>query len=309
MLELKNKNLRAVFHKNGARVISLIIDGVDVVFGNPPDMDIATAEPSAGAVVGRFAGRITKAQYELDGQLVKLVPNRGDFQLHGGPHNFGNQDWASSVEGNAIVFKFYSPDGDQGFPGEVHAQAVYTLETDRLKLSISATTTKPTAINLTNHAYWNMVGNAAGQDSIFGQELQINAAHYLPLSDVLLPSGEIRKVADSRFDFRALRKINEAYDNCYCLNGMRGEMKHGLVLRDPVSGRKLDVWTTEAAIQMYTAIHWDGTVRSNHGRMLNHQALAIEPQNYPDAPNHKNFPSCILRPGEIYRNEMEWRFS
>ena len=153
------------------------------------------------------------------------------------------------------------------------------------------------------------MGQGAGQDSIFAQELQINAAHYLPLSDVLLPSGEIRKVADSRFDFRALRKINEAYDNCYCLDGTRGEMKHGLVLRDPVSGRKLDVWTTEAAIQMYTAIHWDGTMRSNHGKMLNHQALAIEPQNYPDAPNHKNFPSCILKPGETYRNEMEWRFS
>ena len=309
MLELKNKNLKAVFHKNGARLISLIIDGVDVVFGNPADMEIATAEPSAGAVVGRFAGRITKAQYELDGQLVKLVPNRGDFQLHGGPHNFGNQDWATSVDGNSITFKFHSPDGDQGFPGEVHAQAVYTLEDDRLKLAITATTTKPTAINLTNHAYWNMVGQGAGQDSVFTQELQINASAYLPLSPELLPSGEIRDVKDSRMDFRSLRKINEAYDNCYCLDGMRGVLKHGLILRDPISGRRLDVYTTEAAIQMYTAIHWDGSLRSNHGKMLNHQALAIEPQNYPDAPNHKNFPSCILRPSEIYRNEMEWRFS
>ena len=309
MLELKNKNLKAVFHKNGARLISLIIDGVDVVFGNPPDMDVAVAEASAGSVVGRFAGRITKAQYELDGQLVKLIPNRGDFQLHGGPQNFGNQDWATSVDGNSITFKFHSPDGDQGFPGEVQAQAVYTLDDDRLKLAITATTTKPTAINLTNHAYWNMVGQGAGQDSIFAQELQINASAYLPLSPELLPSGEIRDVKDSRMDFRALRKINEAYDNCYCLDGMRGVLKHGLILRDPISGRRLDVYTTEAAIQMYTAIHWDGSLRSNHGKMLNHQALAIEPQNYPDAPNHKNFPSCILRPSEIYRNEMEWRFS
>ena len=309
MLELKNKNLKVVFHKNGARLISLIIDGVDVVFGNPVDFDPVSGDNSAGSVCGRFAGRITKAQYELGGQLVKLVPNRGDFQLHGGPHNFGNQDWKSSIEGNSIIFKFHSPDGDQGFPGEVHAQAVYTLEDDRLKLAITATTTKPTAINLTNHAYWNMAGQGAGQDSIFAQELQINASSFLPLSPELLPSGEIRDVKDSRMDFRALRKINEAYDNCYCLDGMRGVLKHGLVLRDPASGRRLDVYTTEAAIQMYTAIHWNNQVRSKNGNLMNHQALAIEPQNYPDAPNHKNFPSAILRPGEVYKNEMEWRFS
>ena len=309
MLKLQNKSLEAVFHNNGARLISLIIDGVDVVFGNPVDMDIANADASAGSVCGRFAGRISKAQYQLDGELVKLVPNRGDFQLHGGPQNFGNQDWEASVEGNSIIFKFQSPDGDQGFPGEVIAEAVYTLDADRLKLAISATTTKPTAINLTNHAYWNMAGQGAGQDSIFAQELQINASSYLPLSPELLPLGEIRKVEGTRWDFTSLRKINEAYDNCYCLDSKRGEMKHGLILRDPASGRRLDVWTTECAIQMYTAIHWDGTVRSNHGKMLNHQALAIEPQNYPDAPNHKNFPSAILRQGEIYKNAMEWRFS
>ncbi len=310
MLELKNKNLHAVFSKNGARLIALVIDGVDVVFGNPSDFDLATADASAGAVVGRYAGRITKAQYELDGQIVKLIPNRGDFQLHGGPHNFGNQDWASSVEGNSITFKFHSPDGDQGFPGIVEAQAVYTLENDRLKLAITATTTKPTAINLTNHAYWNMAGLAkAGKDSIFAQELQINASTYLPLSDVLLPSGEIRKVADSRFDFRTLRKINEAYDNCYYLDGKRGEMKQALILRDPESGRRLDVWTTECAIQMYTAIHWDNKIPGKNGPLQQHQALAIEPQNLPDAPNHRNFPLAILRPGETYRNEMDWRFS
>ena len=309
MLELKNKTLKAVFHRNGARLISLIIDGVDVVFGNPVDFDLVSGDNSAGSVCGRFAGRISKAAYELEGQLVKLVPNRGDFQLHGGPHNFGNQDWASSVDGNSITFKFHSPDGDQGFPGEVHAQAVYTLDDDRLKLAITATTTKPTAINLTNHAYWNMVGQGAEQDSIFMQELQINASTYLPLSPELLPSGEIRDLKNTRMDFRSLRKINEAYDNCYCLDGIRGVLKYGLILRDPKSGRRLDVYTTEAAIQMYTAIHWDNSVRSKNGNMLNHQALAIEPQNYPDAPNHKNFPSCILRSGETYRNEMEWRFS
>ena len=310
MLELRNKHLHAVFAQNGARLISLYIDGVDVVFGNPVNLDLAVADGSAGAVVGRYAGRITKAQYELDGKIIKLVANRGDFQLHGGPVNFGNSNWTALTEGNSITFKIRSSDGDQGFPGVVDAQAIYSLEDHKLRLSLSAVTTKPTAINLTNHAYWNMAGaEKAGKDSLFEQELQINATRYLQLTDELLPTGEIRQVEGSRFDFRALREIREAYDQCYCLDGNRGEMKQGLILRDPHSGRRMEVWTTECAIQMYTAIHWDNTVPSNHGKMQQHQALAIEPQNFPDAPNHNNFPSAILRAGETYRNEMEWRFS
>lgn len=304
MLELRNARIHAVFDPMGARLQSLIIDGVDVVFGNVNGFDITTGDQSAGAVCGRIAGRISKARFPLDGKIIQLIPNRGDYQLHGGPVNFCNSVWSVEATADAVVFSHAVPDGDQGYPGAVTAQAIYRLSDNILSLELKATTTKPTVINLTSHAYWNM----AGEGSVLPQELQIIASHYLPLSEDLLPSGEIRSVKNSRWDFRTPRAIAELYDNCFCLDGPRGKMKHGLTLRDPVSGRKLEVWTTECAIQMYTAIHWGGTIASNQGVMSQGQALAIEPQNYPDAPNHENFPSAVVRPGEIYKNHMEWRF-
>lgn len=305
MLELRNSRLHAIFDPMGARLQSLFIDGVDVVVGNALDFDVATGDQSAGAVCGRIAGRITKAQFPFDGKTIKLVPNRGDYQLHGGPVNFCNTEWTVNASDDSISFTHKVPDGDQGYPGAVEATASYKLKGNALCLTLEATTTKPTVINLTNHAYWNM----AGKGSVLEQELQINASAYLPLSDDLLPLGEIRKVESTRWDFRKLRPIAELYDNCFCLDGKRGEMKQALILRDPTSGRRMEVWTTEAAIQMYTAIHWDGTVPAKSGILQQGQALAIEPQNYPDAPNHENFPSAELRPGEVYKNEMEWRFA
>jgi aldose 1-epimerase len=304
MLELRNSRIHAIFDPMGARLQSLFIDGVDVVVGNALNFDVTTGDQSAGAVCGRIAGRITKAQFPLDGKIINLVPNRGDYQLHGGPVNFCNSQWAVDADDYSIWFTHSVPDGDQGYPGAVEATAIYKLKDNALSLTLEATTTKPTVINLTNHAYWNM----AGTGSVLDQELQINAGAYLPLSDDLLPLGEIRKVDGTRWDFRKLRPIAELYDNCFCLDGKRGEMKQGLILRDPASGRRMEVWTTEAAIQMYTAIHWNGTVPSKDGTLQQGQALAIEPQNYPDAPNHPNFPSAVVRPGEVYKNEMEWRF-
>jgi aldose 1-epimerase len=305
MLELRNSRIHAIFDPMGARLQSLIIDDVDVVFGNALNFDVNSGDQSAGAVCGRIAGRITKAQFPLDGKIINLVPNRGDYQLHGGPVNFCNSEWAVDADEYSIWFTHSVPDGDQGYPGAVEATAIYKLKDNALSLTLEATTTKPTVINLTNHAYWNM----AGKGSVLDQELQINASAYLPLSDDLLPVGEIRKVEGTRWDFRKLRPIAELYDNCFCLDGKRGEMKHGLTLRDPASGRRMEVWTTEAAIQMYTAIHWNNTVPAKSGKLQQGQALAIEPQNYPDAPNHEKFPSAVLRPGETYKNEMEWRFA
>ena len=304
MFELRNDRIHAIFDARGARLQALFIDGVDVVQGNELDFDFATADPYAGALAGRFAGRITNAEFPLDGELIKVTPNVGNFQLHGGPDNFALREWNVEADDYSIWFTLHSPDGDQGYPGAMDATAIYKLNGNALSLEIEATTTKPTIVNLTNHAYWNM----AGSGSVLENELQINASTYLPLSEALLPSGEIRNVEGSRWDFRKLRTIAEAYDNCFCLDGPRGEMKHGLTLRDPKSGRTMEVWTTECAIQMYTAIRWDGTVPAKSGTLQPSQGFAIEPQNYPDAPNHDNFPSAVLRPGETYKNKMEWRF-
>ncbi len=304
MLELKNAKLHAIFDPLGARLQSLIVDGVDVVQGNRLGFDLATGDAYAGAIAGRFAGRISKARFPLDGNSVHVTPNVDDFQLHGGPDNFAIRPWTVDADDYSIWFSLHSPDGDQGFPGAVDATAIYRLKENILSLELEATTTKPTIMNLTNHAYWNM----AGKGSVLDNELQINAASYLPLSDALLPLGEIRKVEGSRFDFRTLREISEDYDNCFCLDGPRGDMKHGLTLRDKASGRSMEVWTTECAIQMYTAIRWNNAVPSKQGVLHPNQGLAIEPQNYPDAPNHENFPSAVVRPGEIYKNKIEWRF-
>ena len=309
MLELKSNGLRAVFSPIGARLMALEVDGVDVIVGNAFNFDPFKDDGSAGIVCGRVAGRISNAQYVLDGVTYKLIPNRGSVQLHGGPHNFGNSQWSANKKGSAMRFDIRSPDGDQGHPGAVEASATYQLKGKVLSLDIVATTTKPTMLNVTNHAYWNLAGPKAGRDSAFDLEAQINASHYLPLSGDLLPTGDIAAVQGTKYDFRKLRKVGEVYDNCFCLEGGRGKLKQALTLRDPGSGRRMEVWTTEAGVQFYTASHWDNTVKGKHGNLQQHQAIAIEPQNYPDAPNHANFPSAIVRPGQTYRNHIEWHFS
>lgn len=306
MLELKSDTLRVTFSDLGARLMSVVMDGVDLVAGGGTDEQLLAGDWTAGAVIGRIAGRITNARFTLDGTEYKLTPNMGEHQLHGGPENFGNRRWTVQSTDNSIRFAIHSPDGDQGYPGAVDATATYTLDGSILSLDLEARTTKPTVVNLTNHAYWNLSG---GERNAFQHEMMIDAESYLPLNDLLLPSGEIRSVAGLPQDFRTRKKVAEFFDNCWVLNGRRGEMKHGLTLRDPVSGRQMDVWTTEAGMQMYTAFHWNEGMPGRNGPLKQYAAIAIEPQNFPDAPTHANFPSAVLRPGDIYRNRIEWRFS
>ena len=306
MLELKSKNLRATFSPLGARLVSLFVDGIDVVAGGGSDGQFLAGDWTAGAVCGRVAGRISKSRFALDGHEYMLIPNMGEHQLHGGPSNFGNTKWTVDTAPGSIRFHRRSPDGDQGFPGALDVSATYALNGNTVSLDFAAHTSKPTVLNLTNHAYWNLSGGARNS---FDHEMRIDAHSYLPLNDLLLPSGEIRKVDGTRWDFRKLRKVGENYDNCWVLDGKRGELKHGLTLRDPVSGRRMEVWTTECAIQMYTSFHWNAGMPGKNGPLKQYAAIAIEPQNFPDAPNHKNFPSAVLRPGEAYQHRIEWRFS
>lgn len=306
MLELTSDTLRVTFSDLGARLMSVVMDGVDLVAGGGTDEQLLAGDWTAGAVIGRIAGRITKSRVTLDGTEYKLTPNMGEHQLHGGPDNFGVRRWKAEQHGNAIRFAITSPDGDQGYPGTLEASATYTLSGNTLSLDLEARTTKPTVVNLTNHAYWNLSG---GERNAFAHEMQIKAESYLPLNDRLLPSGEIRSVSGLPQDFRARKTVGGFFDNCWVLDGTRGTLRHGLTLRDPVSGRQLDVWTTEAGMQMYTAWHWNEAMPGRNGPLKQYAAIAIEPQNFPDAPAHKNFPSAVLRPGEVYKNRIEWRFS
>lgn len=305
MLTLKSDRLEICLSSFGARLVSVIMDGVDLTQGGGSEEQLLAGDWTTGAVCGRHAGRINRGRFTLDGVEHRLATNMGEHQLHGGPVNFGNQHWRFEEHASSVRFSFSSPDGDQGFPGAVEASATYSLKGPVLALALEARTTKPTIINLTNHAYWNL----AGSGDALGHEMQINGDSYLPLNNVLLPTGEIVPVAGTRFDFRQLRQVGQPYDNCWRVGGDRGALRQALVLRDPASGRRMEVWATEAGVQMYTAIHWNETMPGKLGPLQQHGAIAIEPQNFPDAANHASFPSAVLRPGEIYRNTIEWRFS
>ena len=306
MLELKTGQIHARFTTLGARLVALDFAGADVVMGGGTDADILAGDWTTGAVAGRIAGRISNATITIDNSESALARNFGEHQLHGGPDNFSIRHWKAEAGDSSIRFSLHSPDGDQGYPGALDVTATYAVNANTLSLDFEARTTKPTVVNLTNHAYWNMSG---GERGAFEHEMQIIGSRYLPLSELLLPSGELRDVSGTRWDFRQLRTVGGVYDNCWVLDGPRGTLKHGLTLRDPVSGRTMEVWTTEAGMQMYTAEHWDGVFPGKTGPLPQYGAIAIEPQNFPDAPTHANFPSAVLRPGEVYRQRMEWRFS
>jgi aldose 1-epimerase len=304
-LELTSDSLRVTFSSLGARLVSVFFDGADMVAGGGDDQQFLEGDWTAGAVCGRVAGRIAHAAFTLDGATHELTPNMGPHQLHGGPDNFALRGWKTEEHDNEVKFTLTSPDGDQGFPGELEATARYSVDGSTLMLDLEARTTKSTIVNLTNHAYWNL----AGGGSAFDHEMAIHGSQFLPLDDGLLPTGEIKDVAGTRWDFRAMRRVGEAYDNCWPLAGMLSEMQPALTLRDPTSGRMMKVSTTAPAVQMYTANHWDGKMPGRNGPLTQYSAIAVEPQGFPDAPRHANFPSIVLRPAETYRSRMEWRFS
>jgi aldose 1-epimerase len=303
-LQLTSSAITATFSTLGARLVALEFEGVDVVRGGGSDLNLLTGDWTAGAVCGRHAGRITNASFVIDGVTHHVQPNMGAHQLHGGPDNLAVRHWHAEQIDNGMRFSITSSDGDQGFPGKVTATATYVLTGSVLSLELEARTSKPTVINLTNHAYWNLIGGK----SAFEHEVQIEADQMVPLNELLLPSGALHDVSGTRWDFREMRLVAENYDNCWVLNGKRGQMKKGLTLRDPVSGRAMEVWTTEAGMQFYTAFHWNGVFPGKRGPLHQYEAIAIEPQNFPDACNHQEFPNSVLRPGEVYKNRMEWRF-
>ena len=305
MITLSSPGLSVSLHPMGARIASCVVDGVETAFGSGPESAIMAGDIFAGAICGRHAGRISNASVPLDGERVQLKANMGSHQLHGGDTGFHSRRWDWLRDGNRVTFFLNAADGEEGYPGNLDVKAIYTLAGTTLALTLEARTTRPTVCNLTNHAYWNLAGGGL----VLDHELQVMGEHYFPLNDLLLPLGRIDATAGTRFDFREPRTIRDDHDFCTKLSGPRGTMKHGLTLRDPGSGRRMEVWTTEGCMQTYTAIHWQPQMTGHTGPLHQSHALAIEPQNVADAPNNPAFPSSILRPGEFYRNHMEWRFA
>jgi aldose 1-epimerase len=295
----------------------------DVVLGYDTLDGYLKASPYFGAVVGRYGNRIAKGQFTLDGKTYKLATNNGPNHLHGGNRGFDKVVWKATPKNGSdrvgVEFTRTSPDGEEGYPGSLQATVTYTLtDANALVVEYRAVTDKATPVNLTQHSYFNL----AGDGDILGHELTIHASRYTPVDDTLIPTGELATVDGTPFDFRKLTAIGAriatenaqlknggGYDHNWVLNRSGSGLQPAARLVDPKSGRTLDVATTEPGLQFYSGNFLDGTITGKGGHVYRHRTgLSLETQHYPDSPNHPNFPSTILRPGETYSSQTVFTF-
>ncbi len=262
--------------------------------------------PLLGSIVGRYANRIAGARFEIDGVIYPLEANAGKHHIHGGRRGFQGLLWQagplSEPSSAGVRLQLVSPDGQAGYPGTLRATVLYRLTADNeLVMDYTATTDKPTHVNLTNHAYWNLTGNE--QEDVLGHILEIEADHYLPADEALIPTGEIRSVRGTPLDFTRPAPIGSRvgqlprkyYDDCYVLNKKPGAgLSRAARLVEPRSGRTMEVWTTQPGMQLYTG---------------NRFGVCLETQHYPDSPNKPGFPSTLLRPGQTYRHTTVHKFA
>ena len=296
------------------------LDNVALSYQNP--LDYISDGPCMGKVPGRYANRIAKGHFAIDGKEYRLAINNGPNALHGGPTGFANQLWEGRVEENRVVFSLDSADGHEGYPGALYVEAVYDWDDDnRLELTLLAQTDSATILNLTNHAYFNLAGEGSG--TVLDHTLKLNASHYLPTDQSLVPTGELAPVEGTPMDFRTAKVIGrdikeqfealifgKGYDNCWPIDGWEpGKVQEAAVLHSEVSGRTLRVLTDQPAAQVYTGNWLEGCPVGRCGRSYNdYDGVAIECQGYPDAPNKANFPSQLLRKGERYERHIIFEF-
>ncbi len=319
--------LRAMTY--GGIIVSLKVpdrDGKlgDVVLGYDSLAGYLRSSPYFGAIVGRYANRIAKGTFTLDGQTYHLAINNPPNALHGGLRGFDKVVWSgeplSDGRGAGVVFRHTSPDGDEGYPGTVTVLVSYTLtDSHDVVIDYQATTDKATPINLSQHSYFNL----AGAGSILGHELMIAADSFTPIDSTFIPTGVIAPVAGTPFDFRTPHRIGErinddneqlryagGYDHNFVLNDAGTGLALAARLGDSASGRVLEIHTDQPGIQFYSGNFLDGTLTGKHGIVYAHRSgLALESQHFPDSPNHPDFPSTILGPGQQFRSRTIWHFS
>lgn len=289
----------------------------DIVIGYNDLAAYATAPGNAGAICGRHANRLAEGRFVLDGRAYQLPRNSGRHHIHGGLPHFGKCHWRAEGDeaDNSVTFCLTSPDGDQGYPGTVETRVTYRLDdAGTLHIQMRATCDRPTIINLVHHGYWNLAGR--GARTIADHRLQIAAAHYTPTNSEKLPTGEIVPVHGTAFDFTEEKAIGDgistltaqaAYDNNFCINGYDGALRPVCSLFEPVSGRSLLLRSNQPGLQLYTAdysVATSAACEAGTGE-LRYTGVALETQNFPNAPNKPNFPSSVLRPGDTYRHVME----
>lgn len=323
------KGMKAVLITYGATLVSLFVPDkkgnmADVVLGFDLLSDYETRSPYFGCIVGRYANRIKEGRFVLDGRTYQLARNNLGNHLHGGLKGFAFVNWKAmplyTDEGPAVEFTYNSHDGEEGYPGNLTVKVTYILTNkNELKLIYEAKTDAPTVINLTHHPYWNLAGHNSG--TILNHELTIYASKYTPADDVLIPTGEILPVAGTPYDFTKPKKIGKdiwhpdvqrpnfkGYDHNFVLDKKLGELTLAARLKDPSSGRVMEIWTTEPGLMFYSG-NWLDIKNAKEGAYYGqYSGLCLETQHFPDSPNKPNFPSTVLRPGEVYTQTTIYRF-
>jgi aldose 1-epimerase len=304
-------------------------DAGNVVLALDSLEDYVSSSPYFGALIGRYGNRIAHGTFTLDGRTYHLATNDGENHLHGGVQGFDKKNWAmepfTTPHSAGVVLTLVSPDGDQGYPGTLTTRATYELsDEDELEIRFHATTDKPTVVNLTAHSYFNL----AGEGTVLDHLLTIPADTFTPVGPGLIPTGELRPVEGTPFDFRQPKAIGAdvdaenrqlelglGYDHNFVVkeqvDGDResDELVLSARVEDPKSGRVLEVWSVEPGVQFYSGNFLDATLEGD-GRVYEHRSgLCLEPQHFPDSPNHPDFPSTVLRPGETYESRIVYRFS
>lgn len=332
--QLTNKNgMVATVSTYGATLISLMVPNADgnktnIVLGFDNIEQYQRESPYFGSTVGRVANRIAGGEFELDSQKYKLAINNGPNTLHGGLKGFDKRIWRAepfeSQSERGVAFSYVSADMEEGFPGKLTASVKYTLTDDgEIKIDYEARTTKPTPINLTNHSYFNLRG--AGNGDVLAHQLMLYADKYTPVDETLIPIGVLKDVEGTPMDFRHataigahIGKVSGGYDHNYVLNkstldasgiASNPEVILAAEVREPESGRRLLMYTSEPGVQFYSGNFLDGSVIGNGGTYKKHYGFCLEAQHFPDAVHHKNFPSVILEPGEVYRQTTIYKLS
>ncbi|MGD0697222.1 MAG: aldose epimerase family protein [Terriglobia bacterium] len=314
----------------GGRVVSILVPDrqgkmSDVVLGFDNLDGYLGNNPFFGALVGRYANRIGKARFTLNGVEYKLAQNDGPNTLHGGVKGFDKVAWTareSSKNPPALELTYVSPDGEEGYPGKLTSIVVYTLtDSNELKIDYTATTDKDTVLNLTNHAYFNLAGE--GNGDILKHEIMINADRFTPVDSTLIPTSELRNVEGTPFDFRKATaigaridandeqiKFGRGYDHNFVLNRTGRGLSLAARVTEPQSGRVLEVRTTQPGIQFYTGNFLDGSVHGKGGKAYGRRsAFCLETQHFPDSPNQPKFLSAVLKPGQTYHETTIYKFS
>lgn len=273
-------------------------------------------------IVGRYANRIAHAKFSLDGKEYTLTKNNGDNTLHGGPNGFHNHIWDAKIIADGVELKYLSKDGEEGYPGNLSATVRYTVKDGDLKIEYFATTDKPTVFNPTSHGYFNLSGQ--GNGTILAEMVKINASKFTPVDSGLIPTGELKPVAGTPFDFLTPHAVGErinandeqlklghdGYDHNFVIDGGGKKLVEAAEVYDPASGRVMQVWTTEPGVQFYTSNFLDGSIKGKKGVAYpRNGALCLETQHFPDSPNHPAFPTTTLNPGQKFHSETVYRFS